>query len=77
MTNEPQMPAGMIEVDQNTFFNALKADPRDIMPSNRDPHFSTWETKMREVWGWSTPGWANPRDQKVYAVFPAALAKAT
>lgn len=70
------MPAGMVPVTRDEFLAALYADPRDIMPSLNHPNYTTWETKFREVWGWTTPGWKNPGDEKAYAVFPAAIAKA-
>lgn len=64
----PTMPAGMREVTEAEFFELLKADSRDIMPTLSDPDFTTWETKQRQVWGWTTPGWKNPGDAKRYAV---------
>jgi hypothetical protein len=54
-------------VSQDEFFALLKADPRDIMPRPREDH-SSWETRDREVWGWSTPGWKNPGAPQMYAV---------
>ncbi len=69
----PQMPAGMVAVSKEQFFAALNADPRDIMPHLTNPRFSTWETKSRQVWGWTAPGWQNPRDEKIYAIFPSAI----
>jgi hypothetical protein len=62
------IPAGMIEVTKDQFFSALYKDPRDIMPSNRNPNYTTWETRDRAVWGWSSPGWKNPGDPAVWAI---------
>lgn len=58
----------MVEVSKEEFFKALYADPRDIMPSHKDPDFTTWETRERVVWGWSCPGWKNPGERKIFAV---------
>lgn len=63
------MPNGMIAVTKEEFFARLKADPRDIMPKLHARDFTTWEVvSTRALWGWSTPGWANPGAAKVYAV---------
>jgi hypothetical protein len=62
------VPAGFVEVPHEEFFRLLYADPRDIMPSIREPTCTTWETKERVVWGWSYPGWRNPGEPGVYAV---------
>ncbi len=64
------IPAGFTEVPQDRFFALLRADRRDIMPSNQSPEFTTWEVvATREVWGWSTPGWRSPYGTPdVYAV---------
>ncbi len=67
--NEPMIPRGMTVVTQKQFFALLKKDPRDIMPSHRDPNFTTWETDMRSVWGWTLPGWKDPMAERVYAVW--------
>jgi hypothetical protein len=32
------------------------------------PYYTTWETKLRAVWGWSTPGWKNPRGERILAL---------
>jgi hypothetical protein len=58
----------MTEVTKDRYFSMLSADKRDIMPSHRERNFTTWETQNREVFGWSSPGWNNPEDPKVYAV---------
>lgn len=66
--NVPQIPAGFRHVTKDEFFAALYADPRDIMPLAK-PNFSTWETKSREVWGWTAPGYSNVRaHEDVYAL---------
>ncbi|SDR54539.1 hypothetical protein SAMN05443245_7450 [Paraburkholderia fungorum] len=64
----PNVPAGFREVTKDEFFAALYSDPRDIMPSNVNPNFTSWETKRREVWGWTYPGWKNPREEKIFAL---------
>lgn len=66
--SETEIPAGFRRVTQGEFFAALSNDPRDIMPSNMNPNFTTWETKSREVWGWTYPGWKNPREEKIFAL---------
>lgn len=63
-----EVPQGMTEVTHDEFYALLYADPRDIMPSNTQPLFTTWETRHREVWGWTAPGWRNPGEPRVYAV---------
>jgi len=67
------IPQGMIEVSKDEFFAALYADKRDIMPSVSQPNVTTWETKTRQVWGWSLPGWKNPSDAKVWAIVKGAV----
>lgn len=62
------IPPGMVEVSRSKFFHALNADPRDVMPSVVDRDCTWWETDSRHVWGWSFPGWANPRGETVYAI---------
>lgn len=61
-------PTNMRLVTSEEFFAALKADTRDIMPSNQNPLYTTWETKGREVWGWSYPGWKNVGESKLWAI---------
>lgn len=73
MTHIP--PQDMVIVERDVFFQALYADKRDIMPSVRMPYYTTWETKTREVWGWSYPGWKNLGEACVYAIHPSALPK--
>lgn len=68
-----KIPEGMQQVTEQQFFAALYRDPRDIMPSHRMPEHTTWETKDREVWGWSTPGWRNPGAPEVWAVGVGAI----
>lgn len=69
MTDTAMMiPASMEVVPQAQFFDALKADPRDIMPSHQERERTKWRVvRTGEVWGVSTPGWANPGDPKCYA----------
>lgn len=63
-----EIPHGFKRVTKDEFFAALSADPRDIMPSAK-PNFSIWETKTREVWGYTAPGYSNVRaHEAVYAV---------
>lgn len=64
------MPHGFTAVTKEEFFNALEKDGRDIMPSVQDPYQTTWETKNREVWGWSSGGWKSnvSINQKTYAI---------
>lgn len=67
----PTAPEGMRLVPRDEFFAALFADKRDIMPTTRDPDQTWWETKTRQVWGWSSPGWktsGNPNTPKAYAL---------
>ncbi len=71
------IPDGMVEVSKNEFFEALKADPRDIMPHALNPCFSTWETKDRQLWGITAPGWKNLRTKELYAVIQSAAPKAS
>ena len=66
--NEQTIPAGMIEVTETEFYKQLKEDKRDIMPSLMNPFVTTWETKNRIVWGWTSRGWKNPGDDEIYAV---------
>lgn len=64
-------PTGMVAVTKDQFFAALYADNRDIVPSNVNPDYTTWETKTRELWGWSSPGWklsGNPNVPRCYAI---------
>ncbi|CAJ0779017.1 hypothetical protein LMG7141_00829 [Ralstonia condita] len=62
------IPHGFKRVTKDEFFAALYADPRDIMPLAK-PNFSTWETKTREVWGWTAPGYSNRRaHEDIYAI---------
>ncbi len=64
----PPVPAGMVIVTRDRFFDLLRADQRDIMPSVREPSGCVWETSDREVWGWSSPGWRDPGRPRAYAV---------
>ncbi len=63
----------LIEVSRDSFFEFLKRDPRDIMPSLTDPSYSNWETKGREVVGRTYPGWRNPGDEKKYLLIESAI----
>lgn len=56
----------MTEVTQAEFFAALRADPRDIMPTVNEPLRTTWEAKDRTLFGVSLPGWKNPREPQKY-----------
>lgn len=61
--------SGFVQVTKDAFFAFLKRDPRDIMPSQRDPHVTTWETRNREVVGRTLPGWkdgGDPNTVKTY-----------
>lgn len=67
--DKPRPPVGFRVVTKDEFFAALYSDPRDIMPSNvSSPYYTTWETRTREVWGWTSPGWKNPRGEKIHAI---------
>jgi hypothetical protein len=66
--SETKIPAGFRRVTEDEFFAALRSDPRDIMPHNTNPLHTTWETPSRHVWGWTAPGWRNPRAEKIYAL---------
>ncbi|MEM5406287.1 hypothetical protein [Paraburkholderia unamae] len=69
MTDTVQIPAGFQPVTKEEFFEALYADKRDIMPSiSESPYNTNWETKGRVRWGWSAPGWKNPRGEKIFAL---------
>ncbi len=45
------------------------------MPSNSaSPYFTTWEAKSWAVWGWSAPGYRNPRaHEKMFALKEGGL----
>lgn len=74
-TTAPQIPAGMVAVTKDEFIAALKADPRDIMPTTENREFTVWRVQStRAVFGWSAPGWANPGAPKAWAVFKKAPA---
>lgn len=63
------IPDGFVEVSRDRFFAMLYADKRDIMPNNESPTSTFWRVvRTRDAWGWSAPGWSNPRDPKMYAV---------
>lgn len=67
--DETAVPEGMVVVTEDEFFRLLQDDGRDIMPSTENPHNTLWrETRTRELWGWSIPGWRNPGRPKVWAV---------
>jgi hypothetical protein len=69
MTRIDTRPPGMTEVTKERFYAALRADPRDIMPSNKARTYTTWQTWDGSVWGWSAPGWANAHEHAdVYAI---------
>lgn len=63
---ETEVPPGMSIVTREEFFDFLHRDPRDIMPSNSSPHFTSWETTNRTVVGRSLPGWRYPGNPVVY-----------
>jgi hypothetical protein len=62
------VPTGMRVVSRDEFFKILYADSRDIMPSQNDPYFTSWETRNGVVFGRTTPGWKNPGDAATYMV---------
>jgi len=62
------IPESMKIVSKDAFFKLLYADPRDIMPNNQHPDYTSWETKQRTTWGISLPGWKHPTLPPVYAV---------
>jgi len=55
-TEAAQVPDGMRQVTKAEFFAILYADKRCIMPVSR-PYDTRWETRDRELVGWSSPGW--------------------
>ena len=56
-------------VTEREFFDALKADPRDIMPTTERPDCSVWrDQRTRAIFGRSYPGWKNPDDPKQYQI---------
>lgn len=63
-----EIPSGFTELTKDAFYKTLEMDQRDIMPSVQSPNYTTWETKSRQVWGWSYPGWKNPGEPSKYAV---------
>ncbi len=63
-----EIPDGFKQVTKDEFFKTLYSDGRDIMPLNESPYCSTWETKSRDVFGWTAPGWSNPRGLQLYAL---------
>lgn len=76
MTAASEFPPGMVKVTAKEFFAALYKDPRDIMPSIRDPEVTSWEVRAtREVWGQSLPGWrarGNPNVPTVWMLTKSA-----
>lgn len=62
-------PAGFKEVTKAEFFAVI--GPQDVNPTVQNPAFTTWETRSREVVGWSYPGWknsGNPNTPKMWAL---------
>lgn len=58
----------MKQVTQDEFYRILYADKRDIVPSVREERVTIWESRSREVFGVSYPGWRNPGDDKRYYI---------
>ena len=55
------IPPGLVRVSKEEFFAALKADPRDIMPTVENRSFTSWEvSRTRARWGWSSKGYGSP-----------------
>lgn len=73
----PGRPPGMTEVTRAEFFTALTADQRDVMPSNQNREFTLWIGDDGLLFGWSTPGWANPGGSKHYAIVAKFLTGST
>lgn len=68
-------PEGFSRVTEAEFFAALRADPRDILPDNRQPDGTTWKVQHdRQVRGVTTPGWKDPRKPRTYRLMDRALA---
>lgn len=69
MEQQAALPSEFRRVTEDEFYKALYADSRDIMPViSHSPHYTLWETKSREVWGWST-GWKREFGQeKIYGL---------
>lgn len=67
---EQSIPEGMKEVSESEFFDLLRRDSRDIMPTQRHQYFTPWEcVRTGAVFGWCSVGWKNPFGTKrVYAV---------
>lgn len=64
-----EIPEGFKLVSREEFFNLLCADKRDIMPSTKESEcHNVWMTPERFIWGYSYPGYKNPRDEKAYFV---------
>jgi hypothetical protein len=58
---DTEVPAGFRLVTKDEFFDALKADRRDIMPSNLQPYITSWKVvSNQQVWGLTRPGWKSP-----------------
>jgi hypothetical protein len=64
------IPDGMKEVSKEDFFEHLKADKRDIMPSTMAENYSWWKVvSSQQIWGWTWPGWKNSGEgEKRYAI---------
>lgn len=66
--DDPVIPKGMIEVTRGEFFRKLYADSRDIMPRLNRPDSTDWETRDRQPFGWTYPGWKDPGGKRIYAL---------
>jgi hypothetical protein len=61
------MDANMTVVMADEFFDFLKRDPRDIMPSHQSPDYTEWKVQgTGVVVGKTRPGWKRPSEPKVY-----------
>lgn len=58
----------MREVSKAEFFQQLRADSRDIMPSHREPDKTFWEDRFRNLFGVTEPGWKSPEQEKKYFI---------
>lgn len=62
-------PDGMKVVSKAEFYELLKADLRNIMPSVQNETFTFWKDKSDNVFGWSAPGWKNVGEfPMIYAI---------
>lgn len=73
-TEEIKIPDGMQRVTETEFFEFLKRDTRDIMPTTEAREYSVWRSqRTRAIVGRTYPGWANPGTEKAYFIMTDEL----